>query len=101
MPSYMYSYTILQMLTLYSLTLIKLQENKANNTWPGPMKQQQQQQQQQPWGKNVLAPGMIEPSAMPSHLHPPLQMQWSDPLTNRPLTTWGSGKKKPINFKLV
>ena len=72
-----------------------LQETKPNNTWPGPVKhqqQQQQQQQQQPWGKNMLAaPGVVEPNAMPSHLHPPLQMQWSDPLTNRPLTTWGSG----------
>ena len=76
------------------MVFVVLKETKANNTWPGPVKHQQQQlqQQQQPWGKNMMAaPGVVEPSVMPSHLHPPLQMQWSDPLTNRPLTTWGSG----------
>jgi hypothetical protein len=75
-----------------------LLEPKSTNTWPP----------KQPWAKPPPAVPQAPPGGphrlgqgsgeLGGHggtannpIHPPLGMQWSDPLTNRPLSTWGTG----------
>ena len=87
MTLYLYNKCILK-----SFGQLIFQEAKSNKTWPP----------KQPWAKGQEAEGSSaeehvdgaasQPVVHPQPYHPPLTMQWSDPLTNRPLSTWGTGQ---------